>query len=325
MSPPSQNLTSLPEKNVLAPLWRRALAFLIDSFILGTLGFALGFLFFDFFARLGIWGRLVGFVVSLIYFGILDSQIGGGQTLGKRLLRIKVVTGSCANLGIFLSGFRFTILGMPYFLNGVPLGQGAAAYLFSFLIVFGLGFSIIYLFLFNRRTKQSVHDLAVGAFVIKSQTNQGLSLPSVWKWHFPIIGGILIVMGLLSAKMFQRHDQMALVQLENVRRSIGENSNIKAAGINLGQVFTGSKRVDYININVWLKNDSKDKERLANALVRLLNAQYSPALDMQYVTVNIFYGFQLGIASASRQQRYSFSPQQWQERLKNMGETAVGE
>ena len=45
--------------------------------------------FFDTFSRLGSWGPLVGFCLALPYFAILDSAIGNGQTVGKRLMHIQ--------------------------------------------------------------------------------------------------------------------------------------------------------------------------------------------------------------------------------------------
>jgi uncharacterized RDD family membrane protein YckC len=75
----------------IAGFWRRLLAFLIDCLILAIVGLVVGSIFFDAFAALGGWGKLVGFTIALIYFGTLNSTVGKGQTLGKRLVNIKVV------------------------------------------------------------------------------------------------------------------------------------------------------------------------------------------------------------------------------------------
>ncbi|GAB3347318.1 RDD family protein [Lysobacter tyrosinilyticus] len=72
--------------------WRRLAAFAIDSVVLGVFGMIAGFAMFDTLAQLGPYGRLLGFAVALLYFGVLNSRIGGGQTLGKRALSIRAVT-----------------------------------------------------------------------------------------------------------------------------------------------------------------------------------------------------------------------------------------
>ena len=58
------------DKQIIAGFWRRFFAFFIDSLILSIAGFVLGFIFFDYFVAIGTFGRLIGFAISLLYFGI---------------------------------------------------------------------------------------------------------------------------------------------------------------------------------------------------------------------------------------------------------------
>jgi uncharacterized RDD family membrane protein YckC len=69
---------------VIAGFWRRLLAFLVDAAVLGLIGYLLGTLFYSPFAALGEWGRLVGFLVALLYFTLFNSEVGRGHTLGQR-------------------------------------------------------------------------------------------------------------------------------------------------------------------------------------------------------------------------------------------------
>ena len=73
-----------------AGFWRRVAAFLVDALILALAGHLLGLVLFDVFVRLGPWGPCVGFVVALGYF-LPQECARRGQSLGKRLLRIRVV------------------------------------------------------------------------------------------------------------------------------------------------------------------------------------------------------------------------------------------
>ena len=97
----------------IAGFWRRVLAFSIDVLLLGMIGFILGLFFFDQFARLGAWGRLIGFFVCLLYFGCMNSALAGGKTLGKRLLKIQVVDVEDKSICLPRSCVRFVILALP--------------------------------------------------------------------------------------------------------------------------------------------------------------------------------------------------------------------
>ena len=70
--------------NEISGFWRRVGAFLIDSVILGVVGLVLGLFFSQQFVELGDWGRAIGFPIAAIYFAILNSRIGNGQTIGDR-------------------------------------------------------------------------------------------------------------------------------------------------------------------------------------------------------------------------------------------------
>src|SRR5881394_1297285 len=151
-----------------AGFWRRVGASLIDTIILGIVGWILGFFFADAFMRMAGWERAIGFAVASLYFVPLNSRLGRGQTVGKRALGIRVVSKAGATLGFPRSLARSVVLMLPYFLNGAPipmevlkLGGGVV---FS-EAVFGLGLSIVYLIAVNARTRQSLHDLVVGSYV----------------------------------------------------------------------------------------------------------------------------------------------------------------
>ena len=69
----------------LATRKRRFFAFLIDSLIIGLIGRLSGLVFGDFYAQLGNSGLLIGAIIVLLYFGICNSKITNGKTLGKKL------------------------------------------------------------------------------------------------------------------------------------------------------------------------------------------------------------------------------------------------
>ena len=88
---PSTTAEPLSPERATATPWRRVLAYLTDSFILGVVGFGAGSILSQQFAELGPWGRLVGFCIAVVYFSFLDSRLAHGQSPGKRWLNLRVV------------------------------------------------------------------------------------------------------------------------------------------------------------------------------------------------------------------------------------------
>src|SRR6266404_8698149 len=85
---------------VIAGFWRRVFGVFIDSLILCACGLFLGFLCSEVFRQMGPWGRIVGFLIALLYFGVMNNKIFGGQTFGKRIAKTKVVSRNGEPLGL---------------------------------------------------------------------------------------------------------------------------------------------------------------------------------------------------------------------------------
>ena len=88
------------EQRVISRVWRRLRAFLLDTcMLIAVCSVASGpgatmtvggrtFRFGPFWS-LGQWERLLQFCVTLVYFGVLNSSIAGGQTIFKRVMKIQ--------------------------------------------------------------------------------------------------------------------------------------------------------------------------------------------------------------------------------------------
>src|ERR1700680_4744061 len=94
-----------PRRAKIAGLWRRLFAFCLDGLFLGLFGACIGLVAYDRLVALADWGRAVGFAIALVYFGVMDSELSGGQTPGKRILAIKVIAANGAPLSVGASTF----------------------------------------------------------------------------------------------------------------------------------------------------------------------------------------------------------------------------
>jgi len=172
--------TELIKQNpIYSKLWNRVGAYFIDILVLALIGFILGLFFKNTFVQLGSQALLVGFIISLAYFGLGNSKILNGQTLGKKALKLRVVDKNLDSISFQKSLLRTLIYTVPYFflnygLNGST--QFSAIFivkgiiLLSFLIVLPIHFII------NSSTRQAIHDLILKTYVIELSAYPGQQL-----------------------------------------------------------------------------------------------------------------------------------------------------
>lgn len=164
----SDNLANLDER--IAGFWRRFFAYITDLFIIQILYFVL--LFVGFFAiNLGMkdFGELpldhliltlavpfflIYFLLFITYFTTFFSI--GGQTPGKMIYSIKVVSEDGSNISLSSSLLR----SIGYLLSGLFLGLG-------FLMA-----------LLNKR-RRALHDLLSGSYVIRTRISSVKTSPSL--------------------------------------------------------------------------------------------------------------------------------------------------
>ena len=318
-------VTGLPPRlPKIAGFWRRLFAFCLDGLFLGAFGAGIGLVAYDRLVALGDWGRAVGFAIALVYFGVMDSELSGGQTPGKRILGIKVVTANGAPLSVSASTLRATIFCVPYFLNGSFIDAGViTSWLVTFL-VFGVGMSIAYLLLFNRRTRQSLHDLAVGAYVVSSKA-EDLSGESrrMWATHFGVVG--LILIGSLTLPYFAQRleSSVPFAALLSVQQALQQDPDVRhATAVASVSKFFGKNRsatTTHIFIsNIVLSRRVTDFDSLSNRLAGIILNHDPSAEKEDKIAISIRYGYDIGIASAWRSRMFAFSPEQWRKRLSRL-------
>ncbi len=313
---------SLPVPACLIPgFWRRFAGILIDLIILGVGGFILGSLLFDVFVEMGVWGRLVGFVIAGAYFGVLDSAIGGGQTVGKMVLGLRVVgpDGKCISLGKSL--LRFSIWGVPYFLNELELSSstlmswiGAALGLFLWTTLFAL----FYLLAFNRRTRQSVHDVFTNTYVVRSEPVGVVEARPVWKGHYAIIGA-WVALGAVGAILIPKLTQIALFShMITLSGKVEALPDVQRAGVMSGANYVymngQSSVTQACTLTVYYAHPVTDVEKAARA-VAAIAVDDSDVGSPDVIAVKVCRAYNIGIASGSWVQVVSHSPDEWRKEI----------
>ena len=124
-----------------AGFWIRVVAYLIDAIILGIVNFALGSVLKGSGASTGL-----STLISLVYFAVLWSSIGGGATLGMRALGLKVIGAD----------------GQP-----VNLGRAVLRYIGLAVSVLILLIGVIMVAFTDR--KRGLHDMIAGTYVVHTR------------------------------------------------------------------------------------------------------------------------------------------------------------
>ncbi|WP_233841544.1 RDD family protein [Dyella sp. 2HG41-7] len=299
-----------------ARFWPRLGAIFVDLLIVGAIGYVLGLFLFDALARLGAYARIIGFIIAISYFGILNSRIGNGQTLAKRWFGLRVVDGRGVCISLPRSLLRYTLLGLPFFLNFLPIDFETAptfvATLIS-IILFGGVAGNIYLFLFNRRTRQCLHDLLLGTYVVNVKP-AGLCLPPVttWRGHIAVVW-LIALFALVSpalAALIAGHTTFQ--SIVDVEHTLLQQPHVQYAGFVDGKSFFysshGSETHSFLQAELTLDAPMTSDSDVAQAAARVIQTAYPEKSKHSTIVVRLVYGYNMIIASRWNSQTYKYEP-----------------
>jgi uncharacterized RDD family membrane protein YckC len=158
----------------LAGFWIRLASDLIDAIVLGAIGYVIVLLFRGSVLRLGERAALIGAPVTLVYMGVLQSHIGGGRTLAKRWLGLRVLRLDGQYLSLDRSLVRWALMGVLSYGSAIGLAvaglfprlptEALGAAIFGAQVSLALGCGLLVAF---HPLKRGLHDLLTGSIVIR--------------------------------------------------------------------------------------------------------------------------------------------------------------
>ncbi len=180
------------------------------------------------------------------------------------------------------------------------------------VIVFGGLISIVYLLVFNRTTRQSLHDLAVGTYVVRANTGD-FSAECVWRPHFIVVGVLFFasaVLPLITANLGQSETFKGLMAAQ---AALSAHPAVAHVGVSSGTNFAtstagGSRSTKYLSARVFLRDDTVTDAGLARELAVILAISDSSARQMDIIEIVLSYGYDIGIASAWSNVSHAFAP-----------------
>ncbi len=324
-----QNL--IKEYPIYGRFWRRVLATVIDWMIIGLIGIIIGFVFHSLLARIGSYGFLVGMFIASIYFGMMNSKKYGGQTIGKKICKLRVVDSNQEVLSFRQSIPRFLILITPLILYWV------GKFDLSITLELGVGLNVIIissyvlwlvLIITNKRTHQGIHDLCIGSYVVNTDAYPKQNL---MKWQNSgllnaslIAITISIIVTLFQLKFFSSENDF--VDLRPIKSQIDKLPLVVESGIARSTTTTyldnqADRTIEFVQLsilldkNILIDNNIQDFSRvkLVKEAVRIILNNYQDINKLDYIQVNLIYGFDIGIASSHINRLCSNSIEKWRE------------
>ena len=298
-------------------IFPRLAAFVIDVVLVIAIGVLAGKLLAPMFTQLGSWSRLVGYVVFVAYFGVLDHFRG---TLGKQLLRLEVRRADGSPQRLDLTLLRAAILFLPFLCGGANPGLvkwNGGVTTTEVAIVYALGGAMPLLWLFGGRSRQSVHDLVCQTYVVRAGASGAVSVKPARRWQGGLMLGwmalILGTMGTLQIDRYTRWPQQekletadaAILSLPGVKGTGYTLMSLPPSGPQSPRLVPGASSAmpqlpKALVVSVDLRQLPKAPQALAAKVARTLLADYPPASQESSIQVILAYGYDIGIARSYR-------------------------
>ncbi|NKF20832.1 RDD family protein [Solimonas marina] len=300
----------------LAGARRRIVAFVIDALILMLIGEVLGRWYGDWFARLGVWGHLVGFVIAAAYFAVLDSRSG---TIGKLALGLRVVDAQGRAISMLRALWRFLPLGVPYFINGMVLPDWDDRVLNSVplsALVFGIGLCGAYLLLFNRATHQALHDLLAGTYVM---ARNGPARRPFWHGHWIVCLALLLVTGAGPATLMRATSQSGSGTLDAIQTALAAQPWVADARVLHGArrylSFGGATTLHVLALSVDVRDGDVDEPIRFSQAARTALIYLDDPNAVDVIAVTLRSGYDIGIAHDEREHLEVHSVAEWRQQV----------
>ena len=296
---------------IFSGFWPRLGAWFIDAILLGIVGCAVGWLAMDYVSPLGSNGRFIGLPLAILYHGVFGSRLGGGQTVGKRLMGLKVVDLNGKLLNPLVSLWRAGFLVAPAMLNGWyfnvanPLAVQVLTVV-TVTAVFGIGLAQTYLILFSWPARRLVHDLLSGSVVVRTNTGE-FQAPKM-SVHVIVAAGIILaslglaLTGPAMLKAWAPKFETLVAPQQRVVDAVEKLPGIADVSVldNTSTVYSNGQTTTTRTLIVTARTGKWPTN--TDPLIAQIGAQtvksyaFAPG---QNLTIKIVHGFDLGIASYS--------------------------
>jgi len=195
------------------------------------------------------------------------------------------------------------------------------------VISFAGSTAIIYLIVFNKRTRQSLHDLIMRTYVAKVTPTSGTGLKQIWLGHWAIMAALVLIaiaIGLLDS-LWPGVDEESrgAFSLQDI---IQDSGMVRTALVKEGNHSGPGGPMKSCGISaVWktkLQNYPADYEKAAGEVAAIALSSSANVNQQDLLDVRVSYGYDIGLACSWRHNSCSLSPAAWRKKLEEAGNTS---
>ncbi len=325
----AEAIEAIGESPPISGFWYRVGAFVIDTLLLGVIGQIIGWTFSSVLFRVGPYGRFIGWIILLVYFGLLNSNVGKGQTVGKRLLKIAVRDSEGACIGLGRSFLRAFVLTLPNILNGwqLPVFQpGSILAWIQTIVAFGIGSALIYTMVFNRGTRQGFHDLICRTYVVRLSGEPVVAFPKTARIHWImsivliclslvlVIAGNIVGANLRSGSVFG----IEFTPIQSLYETYSSDNRFFSVSVSDKISYSNQRsQMRILTIGAWYKGRVPSDERmeLMASLVRTALDNYENIDEVDAISITITSAYDIGVATGNIRFSGTKTVQVWQQML----------
>jgi uncharacterized RDD family membrane protein YckC len=315
--------------------WRRLFAFGLDLLILALALAYPVYRWFSFFLLHPGWTLFIGFATTFIYFVILNSRLGKGQTMGKRAMGIRVVNIRGETISVGRSALRFLVLALPFYGDKAQFtcnGQVCALTTIMPWLFEAWELVIVYLFIFNRQTRQSLHDLVASTYVIEASLWQTRNLQlavaggatssgsaplyvtsqRLWREHWVIFGAILLVGTVFAVSISQGLiGNVPYGELAQIQQAVLRSGKARMVGVKIVKNWIGKRTTTHLEVSFYPTSGAADYEKQAAEIAGIVLESSPNALEMDLLDVVVLREAEFGFLHISANRSYSHTPSEW--------------
>ncbi len=303
--------------------WLRLLTDILDAIILGVIGFIISIPFRNILYGVGENGAWIGLLITFFYTGILQSYIGKGQSIAKKIFKIEVLSINGKFLSLQKSFLRYTVIALIFY-NGWISTSITSMIPFLNNSIFSSVFSVIMIFLYVggivllifHPLKRGIHDIIAGSIVIKKGCYDSIKLKAMnsikkAKKAYIVSGIFAIALIILSFSFYLFPKNQSLNEVAGLYNIISTQSNLTSVSVNHNTFKSSDNTTKSINIIGFMKkikfdnNDIKEKEK--KDVIQLVLENYNNLSQCDKITLTIRTGFNIGIASSYSREISSYN------------------
>lgn len=308
----------MKEEKIVVGFWWRILADGLDAILLGLFGLLLAIPLQNVFYGMGENGLWIGLIITFLYTGIMQSSIGQGQSLAKKLLKIQVLSLDGSYLSLTKSFLRYSVLAFIFYnqwigmgiINAIPvLNNPTFETIYSiFCIVLMIGTVIL---VAMHPLKRGLQDLLVGSVVVRQgafnrEKLDALNDQSKTRNAFIYWGvfTLVIIAGFYYATQAQKSTAAMFKELTTMSQEITKSTSFNVKTLTVTHHFSnkaGEKESIGVNVVVFLNKKKFDDKvfRLGEIekAVQIVIKSYSKLSECNYINVKVMTGYNIGLWS----------------------------